>query len=159
MSLNDINGRQTFLGPFDNKQEKYGIKYTGTEKEVDVEYLLEYDNLPVADVDNEMLKAVPAGAQIVSAKLFVTEAWAGGTSISYGAYKKSDGTAIDADGYDAAIATASLTAGAVIEGDGALIGASVGTDAAVLGATASGTYTAGKAKVILTYIPVDGDVA
>ena len=64
-----------------------------------------------------------------------------------------------ADGYDSGILTAALTEGAVIEGDGALIGASIGSDAAVLGASTTGTYTAGKAKVILTYIPVDGDAA
>lgn len=160
MSLENIGGRQTYLGPFDEKQSKYGVTLSGSEKEVDVVYEFSYNSLPAfVEAGNEMLKGIPANAQIVSSKLFVLDAWVGGTQLDIGLVKKSDGTTIDADGLDAAVLTAALTAGAIIEGDGALIGASVGADAGVLEVAATGTYTAGSAKLILTYIPVNGDTA
>lgn len=103
--------------------------------------------------DDESL--LPAGAVLESAKLIVTTAFAGGTNISLG-FEEKDGTAIDADGIDAAVATAALTANAVIDCDGADIGTIVdASNDGYVALTKSGTFTAGKADLVLTYIDVN----
>lgn len=109
-----------------------------------------YDDLPSAsDVDNLVL-TLPANSFIESSKLHVKEAFVGGTSVTIG-LSETDGTAIDADGIDATIATAALTANAWIVNDGALVGASIGADPAQVVVSAAGTYTAGKAKLVIRY--------
>jgi hypothetical protein len=106
-----------------------------------------------AHQDNESF--LPAGAVLESAKLIVTTAFAGGTDISLGTEEK-DGTDIDVDGIDAAIATASLTLGAVIDCDGADIGTIVDSaNDAYPALTTNGTFTAGEADLLLTYIEVN----
>lgn len=121
------------------------------------------DSQLVVDVDLTSLSAtpsqldpfIPAGAFITSAYLIVTEAAAGGTSVTLGLYEK-DGTAIDADGIDAAVATAALAANKAVVCDGDAVGGTVtvGADDAYFGATAVGTFTAGKAKLVVDYITV-----
>ena len=106
-----------------------------------------------AHSDNESV--IPAGAVIESCKTIVTEAFADGTSITLG-FENKAGTAIDADGIDAAVATAALTLNAVIVNDGALAANKhVGAADAYVALTKSGTFTAGKADVIITYIDVN----
>jgi hypothetical protein len=112
-----------------------------------LEYTFSYDDLPVNGLD-ELILRVPANAVIKSAHIRVLTAAAGGTSYDFGLYQP-DGTVIDADGIDAAVATAALTAGAHIACDGALIGASIGADAGQLVVAATGTFTAGKFQVVL----------
>lgn len=102
--------------------------------------------------EDELHKAIVSGARIKSATLKVTEAAAGGTSINIGTYKRADGTALDADGIDAAILTAALTAGAFIDCDGAQVGAGTGlTEDAFVNVVATGTYTAGKFTLVVHY--------
>lgn len=150
MAFENVGGRETHFGPDGITDKKFGALAAGGGKEKEVVYEFSYDDLPAADDGNEMLIRIPALSQVVSATLFVGTAWAGGTSINLG-LAQTDGTAIDADGLDAAVATAALTAGAIIEGDGALIGASVGSADGVLVVAATGTYTAGTAKLVLKY--------
>lgn len=122
----------------------------------DREYVVDfsYDSLPSASEVDNLVQSIAAGSLIKSAVLKVGTAWAGGTSLSIG-LAQADGTAIDADGIDAAVATASLTAGAVIVCDGALIGASVGANPGQIVASTSGSYTAGTARlvVVVTQLP------
>lgn len=149
MALESVNNRQTFFGALPDKQKRGAIKAgMGTEKQI--EWKFSYDDLPADDDGNDMLAYIPANSFIEAAYLKVDTAWAGGTSIDVGLAQK-DGTVIDADGIDAAVATASLTADAVIDCDGALVGASVGTADAVLEVTATGTYTAGEATLVVRY--------
>lgn len=125
---------------------------------------LTYNNLPGFDADanndgtldsfDKNNECIPAGALIESAKLIVTTAFTTGTSaaLQIGTYQ-ADGTAIDADGIDVAIAAASLTANAVITCDGAQVGALVGSNKAYLRAYATtGSFTAGVATLVVTYI-------
>lgn len=152
MAFESVGGRQTHFGPLDTDQKR-GAVVAGVGKTKQVEYVFSYDDLPADDDGNEMLIRIPAHSFIEAAYLKVGTAWAGGTNINIG-LAQTDGTVIDADGIDAAIATASLTANAIIDCDGALIGASVGANDAVLEVTDTGTYTAGTATLVIEYLPL-----
>lgn len=130
--------------------EKFGGKQAeGVEQYIDL--VFEYNDLPVAGSEMEAL--IPRHSLIVKAFLEVIVPFVGGTSYNIG-LSKIDGTAIDADGLFAAIATASLTpAGKWNLGAGALVGAGIGADPGVITVAATGTYTAGKARLIIEYIP------
>lgn len=128
--------------------EKFGGQAKSTGKVKRVEYKFSYDDLPTYG-SNGLEYVIPANATIVSSIWRTNTAWAGGTSLNVGLYQ-SNGTVIDADGLDAAITP--TTAGAVIVGNGALVGASIGAAAGELTVAATGTYTAGSATVIIEYI-------
>ena len=133
-------------GPRDTDASKGGqAKSTGQIKRA--EWQFAYDDLPTYGSTNIQF-AIPANATIVSSKWITGTAWAGGTSLNVGLYQ-SNGTVIDADGLDAAITP--TTAGAVIDGNGALVGATIGANAGELTVAATGTYTAGTATVIVEY--------
>jgi hypothetical protein len=133
-------------GPRDTDASKGGqAKSTGQIKRA--EWQFDYSDLPTYGSTN-LEFAIPANATIVSSKWITGTAWAGGTSLNVGLYQ-SDGTVIDADGLDAAITP--TTAGAVIDGNGALVGATIGANAGELTVAATGTYTAGTATVIVEY--------
>jgi len=121
----------------------------GEVKEHVVEFA--YDSLPSASELDNLVTSIPANSFLLSSHLYVSEAWVGGTSLTIG-LSEADGTAIDADGIDAAVATATLTAGAWIVNDGALVESSVGSEAGQVVATVSGTYTAGAAKLVVRYL-------
>lgn len=126
---------------------------SGTTKELEVTFT--YDSLPIFGT-GEMESLIPAGAFIKRSELFVIEAFTGGTSYNIGLYTQA-GVAIDADGIDAAVATAALTAGAVIKNDGALVGAAIGANAGQVVVAATGTYTAGKARLLIEYVEAEDD--
>jgi len=133
-------------GPRDTDASKGGqAKSTGQIKRA--EWQFAYDDLPTYGSTNIEF-AIPANATIISSKWITGTAWAGGTSLNVGLYQ-SNGTVIDADGLDAAITP--TTAGAVIDGNGALVGATIGANAGELTVAATGTYTAGTATVIVEY--------
>lgn len=84
---------------------------------------------------------IPANSRLVGVNTIVLETPAGGTSFSVGTYQE-NGTVDDADGI--------LT-------DAGAAGAQIGTTLAssrFVAAKATGTYTAGKVKVILEYLTV-----
>lgn len=135
------------------------VKDFGAYKQLVVDF--DYANLPTytTDRDNDGTNdgfnggdvGIDANASIVSAKLIVGTAFVGGTSYNIGLYEE-DGTVIDADGIDAAVATAALTAGTVIDCDGALVGETVGAAKGHLVVAATGTFTAGTAKLVIEYV-------
>lgn len=117
----------------------------------------DYANLPTNNNNGDALvQVIPANSLILNARLGVLTAAAGGTSYDIGLVQK-DGTAVDADGLVAAAATASLGAGKWVVGAGALIGAPSATVDTQVKVTATGTFTAGKYKLVVTYIPLDAN--
>ena len=98
---------------------------------------------------------IPAGSYITSAALVVKTAAAGGSIVTVGLLE-ADGTAIDADGIDAAVAVADLAANKAVACNGALVGgtATVGADDAYVGISTSGTFTAGQLLLLIEYIEV-----
>lgn len=94
---------------------------------------------------------IPAFATVISARAFVREAAAGGTSIDVGLFEF-DGTAVDANGLIAAATTADMdTSGDLVNGAGASIGGSVGTAPVTVGVTGTGDFTAGTVQIMVEY--------
>lgn len=102
---------------------------------------------------------IPAGSVIVNADLVMkTAATSGGSAtLTLGLYNAA-GTAIDADGIDAAIALTAIDAvGDVVQCDGALVNGvlTTGSAAAYVGAIyGTAVFTAGAAKLVIQYYTV-----
>ena len=101
---------------------------------------------------------IPAGAYITRAFIIseTTFTSGGAATLTVGLYNAA-GTAIDADGIDATVALAALTADDVVVCDGALAGGVLtvgGADAYVGAIYGTAAYTAGAAKVVIEYIEV-----
>ena len=113
-------------------------------------------DLPLAADVDQAHPSIPAGALITGAYVLVTEAFTSGgaTTLDIGLCQV-DGTVIDLDGIDAVIAKAALAANLAITCDGVLadgtetVGAN---DAYVYFTTATGPYTAGKARLVINYV-------
>lgn len=105
-----------------------------------------------ADVENPYAIEIPAGASIKSAQFLVDDAFVGGTNLNIGTKAHASPYAVvDADGIDAAVLTAALTAGATIECDGAQVGGDRLAAAVTIVASSSGTYTAGSGRLVVEY--------
>ncbi len=125
---------------------------------------INYDDLPTftTDLNNDGTNNgfsdqdayIPAGSYIRDAYVIVETAFAGGTDYDIGLYDKT-GSALDAVGIDEAVLLASLAANEVHVCDGANVGGTI-TEAsdAYLVVAETGTFTAGKAKLVIEYIQV-----
>lgn len=109
---------------------------------------------------------IPADATVIRAIVIATTAAAGGTSFTVGTYTKA-GAAIVATGLVTAtegVLANINTVGKRTLGAGALCAvavgtAGVGTADAYVGIGTTGTFTAGKGKIIIEYIDTNADVA
>lgn len=149
-------GNRNHYGPRKmGEARKFGArKSINAAGNVEVEWVFDYDDLPAANGTNDdsMEATIPAGAQIVSAKVNVLTAIAGTTPTLTLGLSQPDGTIIDADGIDAAIAAGALGADAWVNCDGALVGATAGlANKGQLTAATGGTVTAGRFLVVLEY--------
>ena len=127
-------------------------KYAGSQGKQVQSLTFSYDDLPVQGEDQAILR-IPANSRIIAATLRVHTAFAGGTSYDIGLYQP-DGTVIDADGIDAAVALAAIDAvGESVVCDGALVDntAGIGTADGQVVVAATGTFTAGKATLEVEY--------
>lgn len=99
---------------------------------------------------------IPAGAIIKDAYFVVDTAFtSAGVAVLDIGLKEADGTNIDDDGIDAAVALAALGADAVVNCDGADVGTRVGADNAYLMFTYdTAAFTAGAGKLVIKYIEV-----
>ena len=150
MTIEVLNGVRNWYGPRGSEDKLPAlIKTEGNTKELSIDF--NYDDLPTYSADGAMVLAIPADAFIVSARLHVKTAAAGGTSYNLGLYE-SDSTVIDADGIDAAVATATLTEDAWVDCDGALVGATIGAAAGQIVVAATGTFTSGSYNLVIEYI-------
>lgn len=101
---------------------------------------------------------IPAGSYVKNAFLVVDEAFTSGgaATLTIGTYQK-DGTTIDADGVDAAVALTVIdAAGDVVVCDGAQVGGIVtvgANDAYVKVNYGTAAYTAGSAKLYVEFLP------
>ena len=109
------------------------------------------DTLDTNDLVNAPV--IPAGAVLESAKLFVVDAAVGATAVlDLGIAKAVDSTDIDDDGIDVAIATATLTDGAVIACDGAKIGTELAYASKVYASYDTAAFTGGNIVVTIEYL-------
>lgn len=133
-------------------EDKLPSKYAGSQGRQVQAIAFSYDDLPTFGLDEAVLR-LPVNSRILKATLRVLVPFAGGTSYDLGLYE-ADGTVIDADGIDAAVATAALDAvGETVVCDGALVGntAGIGTAEGQVVVAATGTFTAGKAVLEVEY--------
>lgn len=126
--------------------------YTTAQGKTVQELTFSFDDLPVSGLDAAILR-IPANSRISEATITVLDAMTGTTGTLTIGLEQEDGTAIDVDGIDAAVAQAVLVAGARIVADGALIGATIGAAAGQVIVTTGGTVTAGKFLVRIEYEP------
>lgn len=141
-------------GPYTGDNKVAGeVRTDGVERQLVLEF--SYDDLPAPRASDTSQGYIPAGALVTSAYLFVDTAFADGTALAIGT-EQLDGTDIDIDGFLDTTngATANLGAGVVL----ILAGVDVGTVvSATLDAypkvTATGTFTAGSARLVINYIP------
>lgn len=97
--------------------------------------------------------SIPADSLILSADLFVTTQFAGATAVlDIGVYQE-DGTTVDDDGIDAAVAVATLVDNAVVSCDGADVGTVTATAVKIAASYDTAAFTAGEAKLVVRYIP------
>lgn len=130
-----------------------------------VSYTSDLNNDGTRDGFNTGDVYLPARSSVLRVIVIPTEAAAGGTSITLGTFGLT-GTAISANSLITATegAIANLdTVGARTYGNGALVAAtaetaSVGANDAYLALTASGTFTAGKGRILIEYIDPLGDL-
>ncbi len=130
------------------------------EKELTVE--INGADVPSTDAPVNIGLAIPSGAQVIEAKLFVKTAFTSSTTnaaLDIGfMLDDADGTysTYDDDGIDVAVARSALTAGAQIASDGAKIGTTI-TDATsglplvVSVGYQNGAFTAGEADLVVKY--------
>lgn len=158
----DGNGLNVWYGP-----RKVGsqiglpgeVKNTGMVKTVVIDFT--YDSLPTYSLTNAADLVIPVNSLILSARLEVLTVFAGGTSLAVGLNRNGLVTAIDADGL-ITDANCGLTAiddsvGERVIGTGALVGAvSDATYDAQVVVAATGTFTAGKARLVIEFIPKSG---
>lgn len=131
-------------------EDKIPSKHAAVQDNEEQKVTFSFDDLPAFGEDEAILR-IPAGAVVVRAYLRVHEAFVGGTDLVTGLYEP-DGTVVDADGLHAAILTAALTDGSYHEGAGALVGTALAVEGQLVVAT-TGTYTAGKATLVVEYEP------
>lgn len=145
---------------------KFGRQYCSEDRVKVAEYVVDYSALPTPGTSN-IQYSIPAYSKILDVQFEVITAFAGGTSYDIG-LAQADGTEIDNDGFYVALATASINArGKIVKGTGALcpqltsttVGekvtfaeTNIGAAAGELKMVATGTFTAGKAKIIVKYI-------
>lgn len=168
-------GNRNHYGPrIIDEGQKFGGQVSTGGKVKQIEWVFSYDDLP--DPTNLSMEAyVPAGSWIQSARLQVITAFAGGTSYDIG-MQQNDGTEIDNDGLWDALLLANINAADEVTdavqhagtNSGALVqGKVVSTDIAdsftplandgYLTVAATGTFTAGKARVIIEYVEPNQD--
>ena len=132
--------------------KKYGGTLTGRNGSNRATWVFDYDDLPVNGTNN-MYAEIPANAYITEATIRVLTAMTGSVGTLTIGLEEADGTVIDVDGIDVAIAQGTLTLGTVIVCDGALADgtATIGANAGQLLVTTGGTVTAGRFEVTINY--------
>lgn len=97
---------------------------------------------------------IPADAIIKDAYFVVDTAFTGTNAVLDIGLKQADGTNVDDDGIDAAVAVAALGADAVVAADGADVGTRTATDVYIMFTYDTAAFTAGAGKLVIKYIQV-----
>lgn len=153
-------------GPVDSDKKFPSVEKMFGEKRVMV-LDFTYDQLPTVSTTNNLVLAIPAYSVITDCVLQVITPFAGGTSYDIGLQTRA-GVEIDNDGLFAGVALADIDAiGDTPLANGALLPAYAGTTPAIrkvlvdigandgqVVAVATGTFTAGRARLYLEYMPL-----
>ena len=106
-----------------------------------------------------MEAVIPAYAHVMNAQIEVISAMTGTTGTMTLGLEEADGSVIDVDGIDIAVAQAALVSKAVIECDGALVGATLLNTPGQLLVSTGGTVTGGRFRVVIEYRQTDQDAS
>lgn len=138
-----------FTGP---EAEQSGAGTQGAVKELVVDISDMSTDITAAAFSHEAF--IPANSYIIGAYLRVTSAMTGTSGTLTIGLAQKDGTAIDADGIDVAIAQADLAAGKAVLCNGALVAgtATTGSAPGYVYTTKGGTVTGGAARLVIEYI-------
>lgn len=157
IELAPIRGVANHYGTRTTKNKYGGQESTKMGAVKSAEWHFTYDDLPAA-LNSNLPQVIPANASIVSAVLYVDEAFTSTsttTDLTVGLEEK-DGTDIDVNGLieaDEATQTAIGTAGNIVTGAGALIGKTIGTEAGqLIVAPSVDDLLTGKARVVVEYV-------
>lgn len=134
-------------------EDKLGSQYAGSQGVKKLAFSFSFDDLPESGLD-AAIPRLAANARILSATLRVLDPIVGTTPTVTIGLQEEDGTEIDNDGIDVAIAEAALDAvGESVLCDGALVNNLAGIGAAVgqVVVTTGGTVTAGKFALEIEY--------
>lgn len=154
MTIQKVNSVRVHYGPREVEDKSPSkLNTAGSIQELVVP--INYDNLPASEADDATVLVVPAGAVLVSATLVVEEDFVSTsttTTLNIG-LSGLDGTPIDADGIDAAVAADGLVAGTVVLCNGADIGTipSLTVDGQVVVTPSVADLESGKAKLVIEY--------
>lgn len=150
--------------------DSFGGQVSTSHAVKELEIVFDYDDLPGPTSGLEMEQYVPEGAVVLSARFQTITAFAGGTSFDIG-LQENDGTEIDNDGLWDALLLAETNAvnewsdasthtgtnsGALILAGASAAGLSAN---AYVNVAATGTYTAGKGKIVIEYREGDYDAS
>lgn len=122
----------------------------GVEEVVEIHFSFDDLDLPSLNADDDKaVVVIPAHSYIKSAYIEVATDFAGGTSVEFG-FAETDGSVIDDVGIDTII-DATLVEG-FFKADGALVDVDVGALPAQITISETGTHTAGRARLVVTYM-------
>ena len=162
-TISNLNGVRNYFGPQDSKDAKFPSKATKLKTETfAVDF--RFDGLPVGSIVDEGVLVIPKGSLFVSCRVQALEAFVGGTGYDIGTVSAVDGTTpISAAGFFAQASTGAIAGinavGKWIVSAGALVGAvSSLTLDSQLAVVATGTFTAGRARLIIEYIPAQASL-
>jgi hypothetical protein len=158
-----IRNVQNHYGPR-STDLKFGSKVGSTGQVKTAVWTFDYDDLPVASTTNEMIQEIPTGSYILEATFQVITAFASGTSYDIDIVER-DGTAIGTgeDKLWDALAVAEIDTTEVIAALKSSTHAGTNSGNALMGVTdavgvlqvvASGTFTAGRARIAIDYLTV-----
>ena len=159
MAFEDTSGRNVLshYGPRSNQDRTYGGVYGTKDQTKIAEWVIDYTDRPLAESTYELATKIPANARIVTAKAEIIAGFtstSGTTTLSVGL-----GFPTNTDDPDGLLAAAELSAAAVqvvgdiIDGAGAFVGATIGSEAGSLTFTSTvDDLLTGKMRVLVEYM-------
>lgn len=155
ISITPLGGSRRAASHYGTREieDKLPSKHAGSQGTQKLTLTFSYDDLPVVGLD-EAIQRIPANSRIKSATVRVITPLAGTSPTVTIGITEPDGSVIDADGIDVAIALANLNAvGETVVCNGALVGntAGIGAAAGQIVVTTGGTVTAGKFTLDVEY--------
>ena len=155
MSTEYLNGVRNYYGPR-GTEDLYGAGVKTDGHTTQLEWVFNYDDLPVYQASGAGALVIPQYSIITSARMYAITGLATSTAMTVGLTDDDGGGAMDADGLiTAAVGTAAaLAAGLWVLGTGAMIAntGSVDEDAQLVVATTGSAPTAGKFRLIVEYM-------
>jgi hypothetical protein len=142
LEITPVRGVAAHYGPREIDNSHGGQESTKMGVTKTAEWDFNFDNLPEV-LDSNLPQVIPGNASVINATVFVDDDWTGATALTVDLVEK-DGTVALAD----IVPVTNLDEGDVTTAD---VGTKVSENPVQLVVTATGTATAGKARVVVQY--------